>query len=288
MKYQVANFIINADKDVMETARDLLSAAVADAGFEAFEESVNGVVGYVQKDLFDRNVLDSVLSEEIMPGVKVTYTIADAEDKDWNEKWEKAGFDPIDIDGKCTICDISRKEAETGYDNPNTIFIEAKQAFGTGTHETTRMIVSELFDMNLDGKKVLDCGCGTGILSIAALKAGAESATAYDIDEWSVRNTRHNAELNGVTDKIKVMDGDASLLDNVNESFDIILANINRNILLADMDKFCKVMHKSSYLILSGFYVEDIPMLKKKAENLGLKEEKNKHDGQWACLILKA
>ena len=165
------------------------------------------------------------------------------------------------------------------------IAIDAKMAFGTGTHETTRMIVSSLLDTDLSGKRVIDCGCGTGILGIVAAKLGASEVVSYDIDNWSVENTQHNAKLNGVD--IEVLEGDRNVLSHVSGLFDIVMANINRNILLDDMHAYEDVMQHNGILILSGFYQSDIQMLKEKAAELGLIEVKRLTDGDWCCLILR-
>ena len=134
---------------------------------------------------------------------------------------------------------------------------------------------------------VLDCGCGTGILGICALKLGATSCTAYDIDEWSVDNTRHNAVINGVDDRLQVLHGDATLLDTVTDRFGLVMANINRNILLQDMERFVRVMLPGAILILSGFYRADCPMLEERAHSLGLTLQQTRYDGDWACMMLK-
>ena len=167
-----------------------------------------------------------------------------------------------------------------------SIEIDAHLAFGTGTHETTRMICATLLKEELRGKKLLDAGCGTGILGIAALKLGADSVTAYDIDEWSSDNTRHNAVINQVDDRMTILCGDATLLDAIDEHFDYVVANINRNILLQDMERFLQVMAKDSKLILSGFYTEDIPLLEAKGQELGLTMERQREDNHWACITL--
>ena len=166
---------------------------------------------------------------------------------------------------------------------PLQIAIDARQAFGTGTHETTQMIVGTLLHLDLHGKRVLDCGCGTGILGIVAAKRGAAEVVGYDIDDWSVRNTQHNAELNDV--EIEVLEGDKRVLSHVNGVFDVVMANINRNILLADMEAFEEVMNHPATLILSGFYEEDAPVLLQKAAELGLKEQQRKVTGSWCCLV---
>ena len=165
------------------------------------------------------------------------------------------------------------------------IEIDAKLAFGTGTHETTRMICTQL--LKLAKGRVLDCGTGTGILSICALKLGATEAVGYDIDEWSVDNARHNAVINRVDDRFTSLLGDAKILENIDEKFDIVLANINRNILLADMPMFVSKMHEGSLLILSGFYSDDCEILIEKAHSIGLKLVSKTTDHDWACLVLK-
>ena len=168
---------------------------------------------------------------------------------------------------------------------PIKIGIEAHNAFGTGTHETTRMILKALIELSPEGKRVLDCGCGTGILSIAASKLGAREVVAYDIDEWSVNNTKHNAEINGV-DNIEVYEGDAHILSHINGMFDVVLANINRNILLQDMESFDKVLSIGGNLIISGFFEADIQPLITKASVLGLTEVKRYSDGEWRAIVL--
>lgn len=174
--------------------------------------------------------------------------------------------------------------------NAIPIEIDAKLAFGTGTHETTRMICSELISLltphsPLPETRVLDCGTGTGILSICALKLGASEAIGYDIDEWSVDNARHNAVINQVDNRFTSLQGDVSILNKVEGNFNLVLANINRNILLADMESFRGKMAPDACLILSGFYTEDSQMLIEKAKTLGLKLTKQKEDQNWACLV---
>ena len=165
------------------------------------------------------------------------------------------------------------------------VFIQARQAFGTGTHQTTQMIISTLLSLQLHGKRVLDCGCGTGILGIVASKLGANNVMAYDIDEWSVENTRHNAQLNNA-DNIKVLQGDASIVTHFNEKFDVIVANINRNILLHDMPMFKRVLANNGILILSGFYANDVPLLEQKAAPLNLTLTEVKEKDEWrACIF---
>lgn len=285
MKYLVAEFKIECQDGMIQIARDLLTDALGEAGFETFEDTEDGIKGYVQESLFDENAMNDVISNFMLPDVSISANIQEAEYKNWNEEWEEAGFERININDSITIYD-ARHDDGNGIASGISIGIETKQAFGTGTHETTRMIVSTLLNIDLKGKRVLDCGCGTGILGIAASKLGASEVVGYDIDEWSSENTIHNAELNGVGN-MKVMLGDASVLKSVEGKFDVVLANINRNILLADMPAFVSVMADESLLILSGFYASDVDLLTEKASSLGLSKIDSKSDSEWTCLVLK-
>lgn len=285
MKYLVAEFKIECQDGMIQIARDLLTDALGEAGFETFEDTEDGIKGYVQESLFDENSMNDVISNFMLPDVTINANIQEAEYKNWNEEWEEAGFERININDSITIYD-ARHDDGNGIASGISIGIETKQAFGTGTHETTRMIVSTLLNIDLKGKRVLDCGCGTGILGIAASKLGASEVVGYDIDEWSSENAIHNAELNGVGN-MKVMLGDASVLKSVEGKFDVVLANINRNILLADMPAFVSVMADDSLLILSGFYASDVDLLIEKASSLGLSKIDSKSDSEWTCLVLK-
>lgn len=285
MKYLVAEFKIECQDGMIQIARDLLTDALGEAGFETFEDTEEGINGYVQESLFDENAMNDVISNFMLPDVTINANIQEAEYKNWNEEWEEAGFERININDSITIYD-ARHDDGNGIASGISIGIETKQAFGTGTHETTRMIVSTLLNIDLKGKRVLDCGCGTGILGIAASKLGASEVVGYDIDEWSSENAIHNAELNGVGN-MKVMLGNASVLKSVEGKFDVVLANINRNILLADMPAFVSVMADDSLLILSGFYASDVDLLIEKASSLGLSKIDSKSDSEWTCLVLK-
>lgn len=290
MKYYKVIFkVVSADgtatvDDItMQTTRDLLCALTAETGFESFEECPTGVCGYVQQEAFNAEALGETVSTIPISGVNITYEVSEAEDKDWNQAWEDEGFEPIIINERCVIHDRLHPTPPSA-DGMIDITIDAKQAFGTGTHDTTQMIVAELVTMNLHGLSVLDCGCGTGILSIAAAKAGAKSVTAYDIDEWSVRNTLHNCDINNV-DNVTALEGNANIIATLNKKYDAVLANINRNILLADMPKFKQAMAEQSVLILSGFYTEDSKLLMDKAETLGLKFKKSTESNNWYMLV---
>ena len=285
-------------------AADLLAAIAGEAGFETFEETSTGLMGYIQQDLLDVGILQASLSDFPFEGTSISYDIRPAEDRDWNEQWEQEGFEPIVVEGdswseecgvwseECPVIVIhdGRHLPEIMPTGAIPIEIDAKLAFGTGTHETTRMICSELISLltphsPLPETRVLDCGTGTGILSICALKLGATEAIGYDIDEWSVDNARHNAVINQVDNRFTSLQGDVSILNKVEGNFNLVLANINRNILLADMESFRGKMAPDACLILSGFYTEDSQMLIEKAKTLGLKLTKQKEDQNWACLV---
>lgn len=287
MKYLVAKFKIATSEDLLQVCKDLLADSAAEAGFESFEETQEGLEAYVQKELFDKDALDASIADFPIEGTDISYTIEDAEDKDWNEEWEEQGFDPICVDDQVLIYDAKHPELHpTTSPDHIEIGIEAKLAFGTGNHETTRMIVSTLLNMNLYKMRVLDCGCGTGILGLVASKLGSSEVVGYDIDEWSVENAKHNAQLNGV-DNLEVYFGNASVINHISGVFDVVLANINRNILLEDMKSFRGVLNEGGYMILSGFYEEDIPVLLEKAKEFGLYESGRRTDNNWACLVLK-
>ena len=290
MKYYEVDFTM---QPCTQDAQDILSALAGEAGFETFEETATGLKGYVQQALFDEDVLQQVLEGFPFENVALSYSIQEAEDKDWNEQWEQEGFEPISLslppskrkgnliihDGRHLPSDISHQSSDI------MIEIDAHLAFGTGTHETTRMICSTLLEMELAGTRVLDCGCGTGILGICALKAGAASVVCYDIDEWSADNTRHNAVINHVDDRLTALCGDANVLSGFSTEFNVVLANINRNILLNDMERFRSVMAPHAQLVLSGFYKNDCALLESKAQSLGLSLKATRTDGDWACLL---
>ena len=312
MKYFEVHFTIEAAGDLLQTARDILSAMAGEVGFETFEDTPSGLVGYVQQQLFDRAGLDAITSGFPLPQCTIGYDVREAEYRDWNEQWEQQGFQPIVV-GPFTIHDGQHLPPQTPHSQlltpnsqlltpnsslltPNShlltphyeIEIHARQAFGTGTHETTRMMVATLAAMELAGKRVLDCGTGTGILAIVALKGGAAEAVGYDIDEWSTDNARHNAALNGVDSRMSVLLGDVSVLGQVEGLFDVVLANINRNILLADMPAMTARLKRGGRLVISGFLTDDIPMMLDKAAGLGLTLTSRKEEAGWCCLELRS
>lgn len=288
MKYFVANFKIECEAELMQPARELLSAAACEAGFEAFEDTGDGLLGYVQRPMYDKEALDAAIADYMPEGAAVSYAVEEVPDQNWNQGWEDEGFEPIGVSDNLVIYDAKHTDREmfAGDDGVMRIFIEARNAFGTGTHQTTRMILRRLLAMDVQGKSVLDCGCGTGILGITASRLGANPVLGYDIDEWSADNAQHNAALNGV-ENMSVMLGDASVLNNVAECFDVVIANINRNILIADMPAFRAHMKQGAQLILSGFYEADVPMIEAAAKEHGLSLCDVVTDEEWACALFK-
>lgn len=262
-----------------ETANDVLSAVLGEVGFESFVEAPDGIIAYIQKDLFNEVTLTEAISDFPLPDTQIRYTFQDAEDKDWNEEWEKNFFQPIVIGDRCVIHSSFHHDApKAEYD----IVINPQMAFGTGHHETTSLIIGELLDSELQGKSLLDMGCGTSILAILARMRGAAPCIAIDIDEWCVRNSLENIELNKV-DNITVSQGDASALEGKGP-FDVVIANINRNILLNDMKQYVRCMHPGSELYMSGFYVDDIPVIQAEAARNGLHFVHHQEKNRWAAV----
>ena len=247
MEYLKAVFTLNVAEEDMDAAKDLLADLAAAAGFEAFEETDDKLVGYVQPQLLDKMALDEAIADFPIASASIAYVIVEAENRNWNEEWEANGFEPICIDGRCMIYD------------------------------------AQLLSMPLKGKRILDCGCGTGILGIVAAKLGADRVLGYDVDEWSVDNSLHNADLNGVQN-MAVRKGDATTLNAGDGLFDVVVANINRNILLADMPRWVQMMAQGGRIVFSGFYQTDIPMLVEAAADLGLRLISEREQENWACL----
>ena len=243
----------------------------------------------MQDELLSEESLRQALQDMHLEGVSVSYELKPVADQDWNQTWEEEGFEPIMVGDRLLVYDArhhSAAEYNQGRQDLICIGIEASNAFGTGTHETTRMMLSALLSHSPRGLRVLDCGCGTGILGIAASKLGATEVVGFDIDEWSVDNARHNAELNGV-ENLNVLHGDAHVLNHVSGIFDMVLANLNRNILLQDMEAYAACAASGALMAMSGFYAEDIPALLDKARELGFKDTVRQQDGNWCCLIVR-
>lgn len=262
-----------------EAVSDVLAANLGEAGFESFVESEKGLLAYIQQSLFQKTMLEHVITEFPIQDVKITYTYTEAEDRDWNEEWEKNYFQPIVISNRCVVHSSFHPDVpKAEYD----IVINPQMAFGTGHHETTSLIVEALLDAELKDKSLLDMGCGTSILAILARMRGAYPCVAIDIDEWCVRNSIENIELNCV-DGITVLQGDASILTDKG-SFDVVIANINRNILLNDLKYYVTCMHQGSELFMSGFYIDDIPLIREEAEKNGLAFVGFQEKNNWAMV----
>lgn len=275
MQYIEVTFTVSP---VSETANDIIAALAAELGFESFVESPEGTIGYVPASLYNEEALRESLTDFPMSDTSITFTAQKMEDKDWNEEWEKNFFEPIVVDDRCVIHSTFHKEyPKATYD----IIINPQMAFGTGHHQTTRLIIGYLLDTDLQGKTVLDMGCGTSILAILASMRGATSLTAIDIDEWCVNNSIDNLALNHI-DNIKVFQGDASSLA-TEGAFDVIIANINRNILLADMQYYVARMNEGAEIYFSGFYESDLPMIQAEAERLGLRYLSHRVEKDWTA-----
>ena len=288
MKYFKTIFSIVAEgEETLQTAREVLAADLGECGYEAFEDTEDGIVGYVQQDQYHELAVKDVVEGFFIPDVTVTFQTEEVVDQDWNAAWEEEGFEPITVNNMVTIYDDRHTDDAGVFSTPINIGIHAINAFGTGTHETTRMMVQTLLEQPLERRRVLDCGTGTGILGIVAAKCGATHVVGYDIDEWSVENAQHNAEHNGVGEVMDVYQGDVNVLSHIEGLFDVVVANINRNILLADMQYFKEVMTQDAMLVISGFYEEDVPMLINKAVELGLSGVTRKTDNNWCCIAFK-
>jgi ribosomal protein L11 methyltransferase len=259
----------------LELGSEILIAELGEKAFESFIETETGISAFVQKDLWDSNILDDI---QILnnPEFKIEYTFEEIEQVNWNEEWEK-NFEPIDVDGKCHVRAPFHEKTNAEFD----IVIEPKMSFGTGHHETTHMMIQHLLETDLVGKKTLDMGCGTAILAILAEMKGAQPIDAIDIDNWCYLNSIENAERNNCK-HISVYEGDASLL--IGKKYDVIIANINRNILLNDMQQYVDCLNKGGILFLSGFYTEDIPIISESCISKGLTYVNQFERNNWVAL----
>mgnify|MGYP000240407905 FL=1 len=258
---------------------DILLAELGEIGFDIFEDSDTGLIAYCQTDLFDLRVFEEVISRYQLLG-PIQYEINEIEKQNWNAVWE-TNYDPIRI-ADLIFIRANFHPSEPGYQME--IVINPKMSFGTGHHETTFQMSQALFDLDLAGKTVLDAGTGTGILAFVAKKLGASFVRGFDIDEWSVENSIENASLNACED---VEFGQGTILDESKRMYDVLLANINRNILLDEMGEYADRIVSGGDLLLSGFYTEDIPMLIEREEALGLNYVSQSEKNRWACLRFK-
>lgn len=274
MNYIEYNFSISPK----EIGAEILIAELGELNFESFVETETSILAYIQKIHWSETILDDIfiLSN---PEFEISYQITEIEQVNWNEEWEK-NFTPIVVDDICTVRATFHQKPDTQYD----IVIDPKMSFGTGHHETTYMMLQHLLKMNLRGKKVLDMGCGTGILAIMAAHKGATDIQAIDIDAWCYENSKENIILNGF-EFIEVKEGDASLIEN--QQFDVIIANINRNILLSDIPIYARSMKPNAEILLSGFYVEDMSIITQKCNENNLIFVENIERNNWVSVKYK-
>ena len=275
MNYIGCFFKIDSGSLDIQTAIDILVAELGQVGFESFTENPDGVEAYIQKADWNASLLDDI---QILQSEEVTfsYDVKEIEQVNWNKEWEK-NFEPIVVADQVSVRAPFHKNPGLNYD----IVIEPKMSFGTGHHETTHLMIQHLMDLDLHGKKVLDMGCGTGILAIFAEMKGAAAVDAIDIDNWCYENSLENVERNNCH-HISVYEGDASLLKPA--AYDVIIANINRNILLKDMPVYTNSLKENGILFLSGFYTEDIEKINASAESNGLQLDKKLQRNNWVGL----
>ena len=269
--YIAYNFTVSSK----EPATEILIAELGQVGFESFVETENGLTAYIQKEDFKENTLDDIFilkSDEF----EISFTKEEINQVNWNSEWEK-NFQPIRVDDLVSIRAPFHENPNLQYD----IVIEPKMSFGTGHHETTHMMVQHLLDLDLENKKVLDMGCGTGILAIFTEMKGAKPIDAIDIDRWCYENSIENCERNNCKN-ISVYEGDASLL--INKKYDVIIANINRNILLTDIKTYARCLNDMGVLLLSGFYQDDIPIIDTETSKYNLKLDKMIERNNWVAL----
>lgn len=274
MQYIQVRFVSDPHSEVIT---DLLSSLLADIGFESFVTVKGGVEAYLPASLFSRTKIDALLAHFPMEA-HFSYSHQLMEDKNWNEEWEKNYFKPVVIADSCCIHSTCHP-VEGSY--PFQILIDPKMAFGTGHHQTTELMIREMIHLELQGRSVLDMGCGTALLAILASMKGADPVTAIDIDEWAYENARENIELNR-RDKIRLLQGGAEHL--YGDHFDLILANINRNILLRDIPLYEQMLQQKGTIIMSGFYRDDIPSIRERCEEVGMAYHHYSEKDQWASV----
>jgi len=271
MNYLEYNFTVKP----LQPGVEILIAELGFAGFESFVEHEEGVLAYIQKEEWNETILSDV---QILTTSEfdIDFDFKEIEQINWNEEWEK-NFSPIVVDNMCSVRAPFHEKSNVEYD----IVIEPKMSFGTGHHETTFMMIQHMLTMDFKGKSVLDMGCGTAVLAILAEKLGATKLTAIDIDNWCYLNSLENVERNSC-EQITVLEGDASLLGV--ESYDVIIANINRNILLEDIKTYVKSLNKKGILLLSGFYNHDIEAIETECSKYMLKLNGKLEKNQWVSL----
>ncbi|MFA6702754.1 MAG: 50S ribosomal protein L11 methyltransferase [Dysgonamonadaceae bacterium] len=276
MKYLKVSFNCNPNTEIIT---DVLASDLAEIGYESFVTTETGLDAFIPASVYSEENTHQTIQDFFLES-EISFSSEEIEDKDWNEEWEQHYFQPIVIDNECVIhSPFYKVEGEFKYQ----ILIDPKMAFGSGHHQTTGLILREILKMDLQHKSVLDMGCGTAVLAILASMKGADPITGIDIDDWAYKNAIENVRLNNVNN-IKLLLGGAEQLSA--ESYDVIFANINRNILLRDIPAYAKVMNNNAKLVLSGFYKEDIPYIISKCEEVGLKYSHFNEMDNWVAVVV--
>lgn len=265
-----------------EDGTDVMAYLLAEAGFESFVPDDKGLTAYIREEQYDPKFVNAALAQyPFAAALDVSTSVI--EGRDWNSEWEKNYFQPIVVGEKCVIHSTFHTDVPTAqYD----IVIDPKMAFGTGHHATTAQVIETLLNIDLEGKTVTDMGTGTGILAILSAMRGASCVTGIEIDSFAYLNTLENIKLNGMDDKVTIINGDAAALAECPNA-DVFLANINRNVILNDMEAYADSLKPGALMVLSGFYVDDIPMIAEKGKLYGLRQVNFTSENNWACVILK-
>ena len=261
-----------------ETVTDVLSYQLGDIGYDSFVVTDNGLNAYIPHVDFSEEKLNEMF-KHLLIDVGVNYEFKILEDKNWNKEWEKKYFKPLIVSNKCLVRSSFH---EVGEHYEYEIVIDPKMAFGTGHHQTTYLMLQEILKLNLVGKSILDMGCGTAVLAILASQMGASNTLAIDFDKWAYENAKENALLNNISN-VDVKLGEVDLIQN--EKFDYIFANINRNVLLNDIQHYAQTLNKGGTIIMSGFYLEDVPFIKLECENNNLSYQKFEQKENWVAMI---
>ena len=274
MEYTCVRFLCDPDDDIIT---DVLAENLSGIGFETFMPILGGLEAYVPSSVFSEEKIHNVIAN-FYRHARITYAYDALEDKNWNEEWEKNYFQPITIDDRCVIhSSFHHPQGDYHY----RILIDPKMSFGTGHHQTTGLILREILDMDVQGKSALDMGCGTAVLAILARKCGAYPVLAVDIDEWAYNNALENIRLNNTGD-IEIMSGGAERLHG--QHFDLVFANINRNVLLNDMPLYVETLNVGGTLVMSGFFDEDVSAIRRGLETCGLTYVKHTLTDDWAAV----
>ena len=265
--------------ETMQPFADILVARLNEINYETFSLEENILKCYIKTSVIQKNdTIDIILS--LSQQTKINYSFKDIEKKNWNANWEQS-FSPVKINSHCIIrADFHKEDKNIKHE----IIITPKMSFGTGHHETTFLMLNEIFNINVSKLNILDMGSGTGVLSILSSKLGAKTILAIDIDEWAYENSIENSLLNN-TNNIKFLKGDISLIEN--KTFDCVLANINRNIIVRDLVKYYKLLINGGKLLISGFLVEDFDLVYKKINKIGFKLINKKNKNKWLMLHLE-